>query len=638
MKLNLRTKVLGAITVSFLLTGVVIFGFVAVKINDSSHRSFSNSMKLSLSQASINIVQFMDGLKSNCLRFALDPDAQKVNEITTSYLDKDQPSMSNVDPDDAVGKVWQEKLRRFKRTNPEGTGVLLGADGSMVLGLEIKMPPRADNREKLWYISAMKNPDEVITTNAYITSSGSAAFAVAKAINSQGRSLGAIGVAVRLNGITQALDSYHFGDTGYMLLVQKDGTILADPATPANVNKNANDLSDKGYRELIAMTEPGSIDLDGKQWVTDFHDVPGTDWRLVTLVQESEVMGPVYSTLRDISIITVVSVILVIMGIGFFMNRQVITPLVRIVGILNKVSEGDYTNSIQTNRTDEIGQTLLALNSMSQKVARVIGHVKGGSARVSDGSNELASASQAISSGSTEQAASIEEVSASMEQMTANIQQNAGNAQETASLATHAAAQAQSGGEAVAETVVAMRQITEKTGVIEEIARQTNLLALNAAIEAARAGEHGKGFAVVAAEVRKLAEKSGHSAADISELSNRSLSVAEDAGSMLKELVPEITKTADLIQEISAASKEQAEGASQVNKALFQLDQVVQQNASASEEVAATSQALSREAELLREAVAFFKVLANEQQEPPQAAPAALPGPSHRDDSDFERF
>lgn len=484
----------------------------------------------------------------------------------------------------------------------------------------------------------MKNPDKVITTNAYLTSSGFAAFAVAKAIPSQGRPLGAIGLAVRLNGITQTLDSYHFGETGYMLLVQKDGTILADPATPANVNKNVNDLSDKGYKELLAMSEPGLISLTGNQWVAAFQDVPGTDWRLVSLVRESEVMGPVYSTLRDICIITFISVILIVMGIGLFMNRQVISPLVRIVGILNKVSQGDYTMTIQTNRTDEIGQTLLALNSMSQKVARVIGHVKGGSVRVSDGSNELASASRAISSGSTEQAASIEEVSASMEEMTANIQQNAGNAQETASLATHAAAQAQSGGEAVAATVLAMRQITEKTGVIEEIARQTNLLALNAAIEAARAGEHGKGFAVVAAEVRKLAEKSGQSAADISELSNKSLSVAEDAGNMLKELVPEITKTADLVQEISAASKEQAEGASQVNTALYQLDQVVQQNASASEEVAATSQALSREAELLKEAVAFFKVLTTEQQESPQAVPAALPAPSHRDDSDFERF
>ncbi|OIQ50463.1 Methyl-accepting chemotaxis protein I [Pseudodesulfovibrio hydrargyri] len=638
MKLNLRTKVLGAITASLLLTGLVIFGFVAAKVNDASHLSFSNSMKLSLSQASINIVQFVDGLKANCLRFALDPDASKVNEITTSYYDKDKPSKSNVGPDDAVGKIWEEKLRRFKKTNPEGTGVLLGKDGSMVLGMEIQMPPHADNREKSWYKNVMKNPDEVLTTRAYITSLGNAAFAVAKAITFQGQTLGAIGIAVRLDSITETLDSYRFGETGYMLLVQKDGIILADPAMPANVNKNANDLADKGYREFLAMTEPNSISLAGAQWMTDFRDVPGTDWRLVTLVKESEVMGPVYGTLRDISIITVISVILITLGIGLFMNRQLIAPLMRIVGVLNKVSEGDYTHDIRTNRTDEIGQTLLALNSMSQKVAQVIGQVMDGSARVSNGSNELASASQSISSGSTEQAASIEEVSASMEQMTANIQQNASNAQETASLATHAATQARSGGEAVAETVVAMRQIAEKIGVIEEIARQTNLLALNAAIEAARAGEHGKGFAVVAAEVRKLAEKSGHSAADISELSNKSLSIAESAGDMLKGLVPEITRTADLVQEISVASQEQAEGASQVNQALHQLDQVVQQNASASEEVAATSQTLNREAGLLGDAVAFFKVRATGRPELPRATPANLPLPSYGDDLDFERF
>ncbi|MGE4424558.1 MAG: methyl-accepting chemotaxis protein [Pseudodesulfovibrio sp.] len=638
MKLNLRTKVLGAITASLLLTGVVIFGFVAAKVYDASHRSYSNSMALSLSQASINIVQFVDGLKANCLRFALDPDAAKVNEITTSYYDKDEPTRSNVGPDDVVGAIWQEKLRRFKKTNPEGTGVLLGKDGAMVLGTEIQMPPHADNRKKQWYINAMENPAEVLITKAYFTSRGNAAFAVAKAITLREQPLGAMGIAVGLDGITETLDSYRFGETGYMLLMQKDGIILADPADPANINKNANDLADNGYREMLAMTEPGSLSLGGARRMAAFEDVPGTDWRLVTLVKESEVMGPVYDTLRDISIITVVSVILITVGIGLFMNRQLIAPLMGIVGVLNKVSEGDYTQDIRTRRTDEIGQTLLALSSMSHKVSRVIGQVKDGSVRVSNGSNELASASQAISSGSTEQAASIEEVSASMEQMTANIQQNASNAHETASLATHAAGQARSGGEAVAQTVAAMRQIAEKIGIIEEIARRTNLLALNAAIEAARAGEHGKGFAVVAAEVRKLAEKSGYSAADISELSGKSLAIAEDAGSMLKELVPEISRTAELVREISAASKEQADGASQVNRALHQLDQVVQQNACASEQVAATSQTLNREAGLLGDAVAFFKVRATERPGLSRELRAALPVPTNGNDPDFERF
>jgi methyl-accepting chemotaxis protein len=194
-----------------------------------------------------------------------------------------------------------------------------------------------------------------------------------------------------------------------------------------------------------------------------------------------------------------------------------------------------------------------------------------------------------------------------MEQMTSNIRQNADNAQQTEKIALKSATDARDGGKAVSETVAAMKEIAGKISIIEEIARQTNLLALNAAIEAARAGEHGKGFAVVASEVRKLAERSQAAAGEISHLSTTSVEVAERAGEMLTKLVPDIQRTAELVQEISGASNEQNSGAEQINKAIQQLDQVIQQNASASEEMASTAEELSSQAEHLQESIAFFK-------------------------------
>jgi methyl-accepting chemotaxis protein len=178
---------------------------------------------------------------------------------------------------------------------------------------------------------------------------------------------------------------------------------------------------------------------------------------------------------------------------------------------------------------------------------------------------------------------------------------------QTEKISVKSALDAREGGKSVSETVTAMKEIASKISIIEEIARQTNLLALNAAIEAARAGEHGKGFAVVASEVRKLAERSQVAAGEISHLSASSVQVAETAGEMLSKLVPDIQKTSELVQEITAASKEAETGADQINKAIQQLDQVIQQNAAASEEIASTSEELSSQAEQLQATIAFFK-------------------------------
>jgi methyl-accepting chemotaxis protein len=253
-------------------------------------------------------------------------------------------------------------------------------------------------------------------------------------------------------------------------------------------------------------------------------------------------------------------------------------------------------------------ELIQSLSSMVGKLVDVVKDVKNASDNVASGSLELSSSSQQMSQGASQQAAAAEEASSSMEQMSANIKQNADNAQQTEKIAVKSSDDAKEGGHAVAETVKAMKDIAGKISIIEEIARQTNLLALNAAIEAARAGEHGKGFAVVASEVRKLAERSQRAAAEISELSSSSVEVAEKAGVMLANILPDIQKTAELVQEINASSKEQDTGAQQINKAIQQLDQVIQQNASASEEMASTAEELSSQSAQLQSTIAFFKI------------------------------
>ena len=309
-------------------------------------------------------------------------------------------------------------------------------------------------------------------------------------------------------------------------------------------------------------------------------------------------------------LVMIIGVIALIAGIAMtpIITRSIVRPIRRVMATVRTIAEGDLTEEISVRQKDEVGQLAESLRDMQEKLTDVVASVKSAGENVASGSQEMSSSSQEMSQGATEQAANTEEVSSSMEEMDSNIQQNADNATETEKIARKAAEDAQQGGKAVQQTVEAMRNIAERISIIEEIARNTNLLALNAAIEAARAGEHGKGFAVVASEVRKLAERSQTAAGEISELSTSSVDVAEEAGQLLNALVPDIQRTAELVQEISAASSEQRAGSRQVNKALAQLDQVVQQNASQAEEMSSMAEELSSQAEQLQDTMSFFQV------------------------------
>jgi len=293
---------------------------------------------------------------------------------------------------------------------------------------------------------------------------------------------------------------------------------------------------------------------------------------------------------------------------SFFLTRSITRPINEAVGVADSLAQGDLTIKVASNSRDETGLMMASIGNMVEKLKQVVVDVQAAAGNVASGSQELSATAQQMSQGATEQAAAAEEASSSMEEMAANIKQNTDNALQTEKIAVKSAADAKEGGKAVTETVTAMKEIATKISIIEEISRQTNLLALNAAIEAARAGEHGKGFAVVASEVRKLAERSQAAAGEISTLSARSVQIAETAGEMLDKMVPDIQRTAELVQEISASSKEQDTGADQINKAIQQLDKVIQQNAGASEEMASTSEELSGQAEQLQETIAFFRI------------------------------
>jgi methyl-accepting chemotaxis protein len=385
--------------------------------------------------------------------------------------------------------------------------------------------------------------------------------------------------------LNTVLASFNMDDPAVKELVEKEGS------------KDVAALAEKVKEQLDVLTVQTPIELDGAK---------------IGEVEMGFSRSGVKAYARNVVLIMLgacVAIILILSAVMYGMvHRMVVIPALQTVSVASNIAAGDLSQRVSDASNDELGRLSHEINSMADGLEQLIVNIRRSAAANASIATQIAAGSRHMSEGSSEQASAAEEASVAVEEMHTTIKQNADNAMQTEKIALKSAGDARESGQAVSLTISAMKEIAQKISIIEEIARQTNLLALNAAIEAARAGEHGKGFAVVASEVRKLAERSQAAAKDIGELSSTSVAVAEEAGVMLGKLVPDIQKTAELVQAISTASKEQASGTDQINSAIQQLNRVIQQNAGVSQEMSTTGGELSSQAEQLLSMVSFFKV------------------------------
>ena len=324
-----------------------------------------------------------------------------------------------------------------------------------------------------------------------------------------------------------------------------------------------------------------------------------------------EALGSMNTSFSILSIFIVLMSLLVMAlsaGVAYILYKSIIEPLQKSVAFAKTIGQGDLTASIEYHQDDEIGQLVQSLSVMASNLKGIVVTIKQNADELVSSGALVRNSSLQLSKGASEQAASAEEVSTSIEEMAANIDQNTENAIETEKITNQTASNIKQSNDLSNEAAHAMKSISEKIGVIGDIAFQTNILALNAAVEAARAGEHGRGFSVVAAEVRKLAERSKHAADEIVGLVKRGMKVSHEAGHKAQMLVPDIERTTLLIKEISAASIEQKTGAEQINMAMQQLNVITQENASSSDELTQGANQLARLADNLKTAVGYFKI------------------------------
>ncbi len=433
--------------------------------------------------------------------------------------------------------------------------------------------------------------------------------------DSEGNFAGAIGTIIYLDSLSKYVHDIKVLDFGYGFVLDQKGLIISYPDTTVQMklnvlaqNSNIENLNSVGRNAVDETFGEGRIVLKGGYNLhLVYQKIPNTPkWNLgVTLLEKgmlADVKQIVFYVVMGFIITLLSSLVIAYM----FVKVMITGRLGMLKTFAEKISNGDLTAAYSIRSDDELSALASSLIDMVKSTKKVVDEIEKDSRSITNGASEMATSAQRVSKGANQQAVSLEEISSSMEETLASIEQNTENAVQTKEISQGAASNMEVVSKSMGLTISSMQTIAKKIGVINEIADKTRTLAINASIEAARAGEAGRGFAVVAEEVRKLAESSRTAANDIVEAAQTTVEDAETSGNLLTQVIPEILKTAKLIEDITVASNDQKNGAMQVNAAITQLNKVTQDNAASSEQLSASAEFFIDLANDLADQVAFF--------------------------------